>query len=396
MYKTILKIKKNAPWLARIKLNIVKTVTALENSFLFLLEKVLFSKTENPQKIIIFKIGNIGDTICAIPSLIAIRKAYSDVHITLLTSPGKSGMVGAKELLSGASYINNIRTYYTKDIRSFSKKIKFIRDLAGKYDTFIHLPVNLYPFKLLLKNLLFAKLIGVKSAWGFKKGSIQLFKKVQVDYGYKPTEVENLLNLLKEKGISNNKPKFEFPITDQEKGRIRNIIPEEWDKELKVGIHPGAKREANRWPIEHLVEIARYLQNKYGVKIIILGGPGDVERAKKLRNKINKRNSVIGAGKCSLKESIELIKHCSFVIANSTGTIHMAAAVNVPTVGLYTIRDVPGRWFPYGNQHIVLYHTGFRCNYRNETCIERSIEAIKEEEVKEACQKILTRVNYEL
>jgi len=47
---------------------------------------LFFRKINNPRNILIYKIGNIGDIICAIPSFIAIRRFYPESKITLLTS----------------------------------------------------------------------------------------------------------------------------------------------------------------------------------------------------------------------------------------------------------------------------------------------------------------------
>ena len=70
----------------------------------------------------IYKIGNIGDIVCAIPSFIAIRRAYPEAKITLLTSPGKIEASGAKELFENAWYVNELKIYYSEDIDSWEEK----------------------------------------------------------------------------------------------------------------------------------------------------------------------------------------------------------------------------------------------------------------------------------
>src|SRR5258707_13671743 len=70
------------------------------------------------QRVCIYRIGNIGDTACAIPAMHAIRRAYPAAHLTIVTSPGKAGSVGARELLEGAGWIDEIVVYHAEDIET--------------------------------------------------------------------------------------------------------------------------------------------------------------------------------------------------------------------------------------------------------------------------------------
>ena len=360
---------------------------------------LFFRKINNPRNILIYKIGNIGDIICAIPSFIAIRRFYPESKITLLTSPGKRNAIGAKELLSGVWYFDEQKIYYSDDIDSFQKKRDFIKNLRKEqYDLFIQLPDDLANFRTLLRNMIFIKIIGAKSAFGFKIRTIQLFKKTQVDYTTQKTEVESLLDLLKENRIKIDKVEYDFNIIGNQENKVKTILEKKWGEIDKndtiVAISTGGKREANQWPKERFKEIIEYLCDRYNVKIIIMGGNTDVSNAELMTQSLENENYLIAAGKIGILETIELLKHCSFLISNSTGTIHLAAAVGLPAVGIYSIRDVPGRWFPYGFQHEILYHKSIDCDYKNEDCIKRSMDAISVDEVKLACDKIISEINF--
>jgi hypothetical protein len=80
------------------------------NQIIYVLQKILWPKAngEEGKKICIYRIGNVGDIICAVPAIIAIRRTYPKAHLTLLTSPGERGMPGAKELLSNAGFLDNL------------------------------------------------------------------------------------------------------------------------------------------------------------------------------------------------------------------------------------------------------------------------------------------------
>ena len=267
------------------------------NFWLNFFRTLLFRKLKSASKnILIYKIGNIGDIVCAVPAIIAIRKNFPEAKIALLTSPGKIEASGAKELLEKAWYVDELKVYYGADIDSWQKKKKLVGDLKkNRYDLFIQLPDDLANFRTLFRNMIFAKLIGVKSAFGFKIRTIQLFKKTQVDYTTQKTEVESLLDLLKENSIKVGEAEFDFNISDEHKNKVKKLLEEKWDridkKEIIVVISPGGKRETNQWPIERFAGIAEYLQEKYGAKILIVGGPGDIPKAEIMKKVLN--NSLV-------------------------------------------------------------------------------------------------------
>lgn len=388
------------PFIVSIQLFVVQRHIALQNFFLRIIQRILFfPPSKNPCNILIFKVGNIGDTICAVPSLIAIRRAFPNSKITLLSSPGSSGMPGAKEFLTGVWYLDELKIYYHEDTDSISKKKKFIQDLKKRNcDLFIQLPDDLAGFKLLLRNMTFAKLIGVKHAFGFRVRTIQLFKKAQVDYASQKTEVESLLESLKENGIATQKVEYDFNVSVIQKKKIADLLKKKWrslkKNDLIIVLNPGGKREANRWPVERFGKIGEYLQKKYKAKVIIVGGKEDIPRAETIKKSLKEKDLLILADKLELLEIIELLKKADFLISNDTGAVHMAAAVGLPVVGLYCIRNVFGRWLPYGENHEIIYHKFLNCDYRKEECIKKSIEAITVEEVEIACDRIISRLKF--
>ena len=155
---------------------------------------------------------------------------------------------------------------------------------------------------------------------------------------------------------------------------------------------PGGKRPANRWPEDRFAELAERLVNQYDAIIAIVGNKAELHLAKEIEKKAGKDNALVLVGELTLRETIALIEKASLVVSNSTGTIHLAAALGVPAVVIDTIRNVPGRWFPYGETHEIVYHRFLSCNYREESCIKKSIEAVTVDEVFEACGKILTKI----
>lgn len=390
--------KKGIDFISRIKLFFVAQIIALGNVSLEAARRIIFpSLPVDPRTILIYKVGNIGDIVCAIPSLMAIRRCYPHAMITLLTSPGGHGMPGAQELLRGAWYLDALTVYHAEDIATWRQKKLFLERLRKEqYNLFIQLPDDLANFRTLLRNIFFAKMIGARNAFGFVIRTVQIFKKTQVDFLRSKTEVESLLDLLRDHHIRRNKVEYDFPVSESQKTRVAELMRSEFGvfpvRELLIAVSTGGKRETNQWPKERFIQVLRHLQQKYNAKIVLVGGASDYERAERIKKELFAPGVLISCGKLELLETVELLRYCSFLISNSTGVIHLAAGVGLPAVGMYGVRDVVGRWVPYGANHQILFHNFLDCNYHTEACIKKSIDSITVEEVAAACDRVISEL----
>lgn len=399
MWKIIYQKKnrdKKIPFWPMIKLAIVDLLVITENLLLFILNLLLFpARIKKPKTILIYKIGNIGDIICAVPSFIAIRRAYPGARITLLTSPGRQGAKGAKDFLEGAWYLDELKVYYSEDIDSFTKKILFLKIIQiEKPDLFIHVPDDLSGLWLLLRSMIFAKAIKSRSAFGFVIRTIRLFKKTQVDYLYDKTEVESLIDLLRANKLPVSKVEFDLPVSQENREKVKALLREKWPlflpQDILVVLVPGgsAKRITNRWPVERFRELTKYLIEKWNAKIVIIGSKGEKQLAFEIGKGINSQ-AVLNVTGQDILEDAALLRHSKLLIANSTGPLHIAALLGIPVLGFFSVRDVPGRWSPYGQSNSILYHKFLDCDYQNEECIKKSIEMISVEEAKQACDELI-------
>ena len=102
----------------------------------FLLDLAVFLLFRRPttavRKCLVFRVGNIGDTICATPAMVTIRQNFPGAKIILLTSPGHEGMIGAKELLKDVDFLDKIIIYYQEDIKTLKGKARIKRTMWSR------------------------------------------------------------------------------------------------------------------------------------------------------------------------------------------------------------------------------------------------------------------------
>lgn len=377
--------------LEKAALTLVRSLYAISNSTIGIFKSLLFPGAQIPgdaRRILVYRVGNIGDIICAIPSMHAIRKNFPGAEISLLSSPGRQGAMGARELLQGAGFIDNMIVYYKEEIKSPSGKLKLIDALKKKrFDLFIELPMDLTNLYIELRNIVFAKLIGARHAFGFNIDTIRLFTRLQSKYMNFDNEVERLLGILKKEQLEIGDIESSLPATTEERKPVDNFLIDLKDKRLIV-LNPNAKMQRNRWPVERFAKVGRRVVKNYNAQILIIGARDDHERAEKLKRAIGE-GALNVAGRFTLLQTLELIRRSQLLITNDTGTVHMAALAGTPVIGIYSAWQLKGKWFPYGCRNIILRkepecHTCYRSECRHSTCL-KDIDA---EEVYTAVKEI--------
>lgn len=306
------------------------------------------------QRVCIYRIGNVGDTICAIPAMAAVRRAYPHAHLTLLTSPGDRGLAGARELLGGADWLDEIRVYYNPDIRTMRGRWNLLKELRQRaFDVWIELPNNRCTLGAALRNLLFARLAGTRWGYGWRINTINWALQAQSEQIVFPTETDRFLGIVRQAGIRADVVSFPLPLNMHHARTVDSLLQQHRvDGASLLAIAPGASRPAKRWPTERFVELARLLV-KRGFQVVLVGRRSETGICRQIQQSAGSGITNL-AGQTELLETCELLKRCSRAISNDSGVQHLAAAMGTPCISLFPCRDVPGKWWPYGDQNIVL------------------------------------------
>ena len=151
-----------------------------------------------------------------------------------------------------------------------------------------------------------------------------------------------------------------------------------------VLINPGAGWGAKRWPVERYADVARGLLNR-GCGVFVNAGPGEVL----LADEVVKRT---GGGAtsllCSIEQLIAITRRVSLAIAGDTGPLHLACALGRPVVGIYGPTD-PGRNGPFGTRFKVFRSPESKRDHARREEPEAGLLTISPEEVLEAAEELL-------
>ncbi len=111
---------------------------------------------------------------------------------------------------------------------------------------------------------------------------------------------------------------------------------------LVVGIGAGASfGTAKRWPGERYSELALRLNRELGAASVFFGSSEEAPLAESLLAKSGDA-AISLAGQTSLRDFIRLVPSCDLFLTNDTGTMHVAAALGVPTLAIFGPTDEHG------------------------------------------------------
>lgn len=131
-------------------------------------------------------------------------------------------------------------------------------------------------------------------------------------------------------------------------------------KDVLVGLAPGATYgPAKRWFPERFAEVADRIIEKHGSSVLVFGSADD----KGISDQVQKhaRNPLINlAGKTTLDETIAMIAQCQLFISNDSGLMHVAGALDIPTVAIFGSTN-PVTTSPVGSNSMVIYK-GISCS----------------------------------
>lgn len=119
-----------------------------------------------------------------------------------------------------------------------------------------------------------------------------------------------------------------------------------------LAVHLGAGTTAKRWPVGHWrVLVARFLDD--GWRVIVVGGPEDVEMSSALEEHPNLRD---WTGQLTVSQTTALLERAELFIGADSGPSHLAASTGTPSVVLFSGTNRVAQWRPWSRRSLVLRH----------------------------------------
>lgn len=349
------------------------------------------------RRILVYRCGALGDTIVALPAMRALREAFPDAELALMTANEGDGIVWTDEVLREFGWFRHVVTYRSRELATIRGLLGVLgRVRAVRPDLVVYLASDHNSGMRAWRDRLFFLCAGT---WRFVTASsakVTFFGRLHRERRVYPFEVDRLLDALRDAGIATGAARFDLPLRVEHAGRVSALLAAsrlEPGRPL-VAMCPGSKQPAKRWPLERYAELGARLVAEAGANVVIVGGGDDARAAGIVAHAWPHGRFAVLAGRLSVLESAEALRRCDVYVGNDTGAMHLAAAVDTPCVGVFAARE-PGRsWHPYGDAHVVLRREVSCANcYLTECTTEglRCLTAITVDDVWGACHALLSK-----
>ncbi len=308
--------------------------------------------------IAVFRALQLGDMLCAVPALRALRGAHPHARITLIGLPWSH-----KLATRYPAYIDEVVEFPGHPGMPEREPVRdalpdFLRAVR---DREVDLAIQLHGSGR-ITNQLVAR-FGARSLAGFHDPSSQ----ERTDGTFIPWpscgyEAERLLTLVRALGVETRGAQLEFPVREDDEAELRALAREGGWSLAPAGyvcIHPGARHAAKRWAPDRFAVVGDALAER-GLQVVLTGTAAESAITGAVAAAMRHR-AVDAAGPMGLGALAALLRDARFVVCNDTGVSHLAAALRVPSVVVFLAAD-PDRWAP-------LDETRHRAIYDAESCV---------------------------
>ena len=273
----------------------------------------------------------IGDFLCTIPALRSLRVAFPQAEITLI------GLPSVKQLVERFSYYIDRLIEFPgypglSEVPLQPEKIPpFLSQLQNEH---FDLAIQMQGSGIITNPL--TMLLGSRFQAGFfVPGQYCPNETWFLPYHSHESEVRRYLRLIEHLGVACQGKELEFPLWEEDKQALlaieeaRYLLADEY-----VCIHPGASNPTRRWSPEGFATVADAIA-ACGLKVVLTGSPQEVDIANAVAAMMN-FPSLNLAGRTNLGALAVLLKNSRLLVCNYTGVFHLAAALSVQSVTIFT------------------------------------------------------------
>lgn len=341
------------------------------------------------RRILLVRLGSLGDIVHALPALATLRRAFPDARIDWLVEEQWQELVELHPALDNVIPVDTRRWRRTPRSGNSWRELltlTFTLRSAG-YDLALDLQ-GLY------KSAVLTWLGGTRERLGFserflKEPGASLFYTRKVTPPAGKHVVEMNLALAAEAGAAEPARQFDLPVTEEDEEYVEEQLAKHRLRDFFV-LSPGAGWGSKRWPLERYAMLHNTLARARGWRCFLNLGPG--EEAMEAEFAAQARVARPVHFPLTLRQLVVLLRRAKLLVCGDTGPLHVAAAVGTPVVALFGPTD-PARNGPYAldaRRMEVVHHPelGIR-TYKHEAQPSPAMLAITVEEATSAVDRVL-------
>lgn len=344
------------------------------------------------QKILIYRLGSLGDTLIALPVFHKVRQTWPQAQITLLTNkPVSAKAITPEALLQNTGLVDGY-LFYPSESRNFGVLKQLMHQLrGGQFNCVVR--INAYRGRLHdLRDRLFFRLSGLNRQigppWNFSRQPKSIGEGL---YESEAARIAACVSALGPVNLDSNES-WDLRLNKEESATAQQLLKTHKIPEAFIALSMGTKLDVNDWTEPNWTRLIQQLNARYSrLGLLLLGAQDERERTDRCASQWSGPKANL-CGQVMPRITASLLQRACLFIGHDSGPLHLAATVGTPCVGIYSARNLPGQWFPRGAQHTLFYNRLPCAGCRLEICREhqkKCILSIGVTEVFQAAEKYL-------
>ena len=302
-----------------------------------------------PQRVLVKEVNWLGDVVMSLPALKAVRQALPQAYLAVLVKRDLAGF------FDGAAWIDEVIPYtVARGLRGLADRRAVVGQIrARRFDLAILFPKS-------FEAALWATLARVPRRAGVVadgRGPLLTHKAVLCADVLQRHQVHQYLHLLRQSlGINGDIDDYTPDIHAPHRAQMHAWLADRRRRPHAqlVALAPGAAfGPAKEWPAAHYAALIDLLAQRCKAECVMVGSAGERRKCEEVAA-ASGEGALIAAGETNVGELMALLSLCDGFAGNDSGSMHVAGALGIPTVGLYGSTD-PARTGPLGPKIKVLY-----------------------------------------
>ena len=311
----------------------------------------LMRRGKTPRRVALLRASRIGDFLCAMPAIRALRAALPDAEITMITLPLLRDLVERSPHLDRFVAFPGFPGVAEQFFDARHATAFFAAMQAERFDLALQMQgsgVYSNPIALLL---------GARATAGFiRPGDVPGLLDAALPMPSRGPETRRVLALASFLGAESRGEATEFPLWPADHAEAEMLLRDA--PRPLLGLHAGARDRARRWPAERFVKVGAALHARHAGAVILLGdeetAPTSTWIARRLRDKGVPCLDI--TAQTTLPTLGAVIAQLALLVATDSGPAHIAYALGVPSVTIFGGANPGAYGPPPGGGHLLALH----------------------------------------
>ena len=291
---------------------------------------------EPPRSVCLLRLSAIGDTCHVVPILRTMQRAWPQTRFTWIIGKTEARLMS---LIEGVEFI-----IVDKRADRHARREVYAKLAERQFDVLLHL-------QLAFRASLVSRQVRAAVKLGFDRKRARelqwLFTDARIAARRREHVLDSFFGFLEALGLRERLVSWDIPLPEEARDYAQRLIP---DAQPTLLISPCSSHVRRNWRPERYAAVADYAVRRHGMRVILCGGPSDLELKTGAAIEAGVSQAVTNQiGRDTLPQMLALLERATVLIAPDSGPAHMATMVRTPVVGLYAATN-PARSGPYLSQ----------------------------------------------